>query len=62
MISGSLIILTDNNYENYLLTTVFYNPYVDIKLNKQKKKQRMKIPKFPYYRVQLSLANIGPES
>ena len=62
MITGSLIILTDNNYENYLLTTVFYNPYVDIKLNKQKKKQRIKIPKFPYYRVQLSLANIGPES
>ena len=26
MITGSLIILTDNNYENYLLTTVFYNP------------------------------------
>ena len=62
MITGSLIILTDNNYENYLLTTVFYNPYVDIKLNKKNKKQRIKIPKFPYYRVQLSLANIGPES
>jgi len=26
MITGSLIILTDKNYENYLLTTVFYNP------------------------------------
>ena len=25
MITDSLIILTDNNYENYLLTRVFYN-------------------------------------
>ena len=27
MITGSLIVLTDNNYTDYLLSTVFYNPY-----------------------------------
>ena len=63
MITGSLIILTDNNYENYLLTTVFYNPYVDKKINEGNIRQRqLKIPKYPYYRVQLSLVNINPES
>ena len=63
MITNSLVILTDNNYENYLLTTVFYNPYVDKKINdKGKKKKKLKIPKYPYYRVQLSLVNINPES
>ena len=62
MITNSLIILTDNNYENYLLTTVFYNPYVDKKLNENKKQKKIKIPKYPYYRVQLSLVNINPES
>ena len=63
MITNSLIILTDNNYENYLLTTVFYNPYVDKKLNENRNnKKKLKIPKYPYYRVQLSLVNINPES
>ena len=63
MITGSLIILTDNNFDDYLLTTVFYNPYVDKKINEGKNKQKkLKIPKFPYYRVQLSLININPES
>ena len=63
MITNSLVILTDNNYENYLLTTVFYNPYVDKKINdKGKKRKNLKIPKYPYYRVQLSLVNINPES
>ena len=37
MISGSLIILTDNNYENYLLTTVYFNPYIDKRLNQNKR-------------------------
>ena len=62
MITNSLIILTDNNYENYLLTTVFYNPYVDKKINENKNQKKIKIPKYPYYRVQLSLVNISPES
>ena len=63
MITGSLVILTDNNYENYLLTTVYYNPYVDKKINEGGQRQKkLKIPKYPYYRVQLSLVNINPES
>ena len=62
MITNSLIILTDNSYENYLLTTVFYNPYVDKKLNENKRQKKVIIPKYPYYRVQLSLVNINPES
>ena len=63
MITSSLIILTDNNYENYLLTTVYYNPYLDKKIKDNKRKIRqIKIPKHPYYRVQLSLVNINPES
>jgi len=61
MITGSLIILTDNNFENYLLTTVYLNPYVDRKIN-ENPKQRMWLPKFPYYRVKLSLININTES
>ena len=63
MITNSLVILTDNNYENYLLTTVFYNPYVDKKINDDRRnKKKLKIPKYPYYRVKLSLVNINPES
>ena len=66
MITGSLIILTDNDYTDYLLTTVFYNPYFDLKENggnkNDKNKLKIKIPKEPYYRVQLSLININPQS
>ena len=63
MITGSLIVLTDNNYTDYLLTTVFYNPYFDLKGNEDNKnKSKIKIPKEPYYRVQLSLININPQS
>ena len=66
MITGSLIILTDDDYSDYLLTTVFYNPYFDLKENggnkNDKNKLKIKIPKEPYYRVQLSLININPHS
>ena len=62
MISGSLIILTDNNYENYLLTTVYFNPYIDKRLNQNKRQRKLKIPKYPYYRIQLSLVSISPQS
>ena len=63
MITGSLIVLTDNNYTDYLLTTVFYNPYFDLKANEgNKSKLKFKIPKEPYYRVQLSLINMNPQS
>ena len=61
MITGSLVILTDNNFENYLLTTVHFNPYVDKKINENKKSD-IWLPKFPYYRIKLSLININRES
>ena len=61
MITGSLVILTDNNFENYLLTTVHFNPYVDKKIN-DKSRAKMWLPKFPYYRIKLSLININQES
>ena len=61
MITGSLVILTDNSFNNYLLTTVFFNPYVDKKIN-DNQKSNMWLPKFPYYRVKLSLININQES
>ena len=64
MITSSLIILTDDNYERYLLTTVYYNPYLDnrLKENQRNNKRKIKIPKHPYYRIQLSLVNINPQS
>jgi hypothetical protein len=61
MITGSLVVLTDNNYTDYLLATVFYNPYFDKKEN-ENKKSKLKLPKEPYYRVQLSLVNINAQS
>jgi len=60
MITSSLIILTDDNYESYLLTTVYYNPYLDKKIKLRNNKKKIKIPKHPYYRVELSLVNINP--
>ena len=46
MITGSLIVLTDNNYTDYLLTTVFYNPYFDLKGNEDNKiNQKLKYQK-----------------
>ena len=62
MITSSLIILTDDNYESYLLTTVYYNPYLDKKIKLRNNKKKIKIPKHPYYRVELSLVNINPQS
>ena len=64
MITGSLVVLTDNNYSDYLLTTVFYNPYFDKKEkeNENNNKSKIKLPKEPYYRVQLSLVNINAQS
>ena len=36
MIAGSLIVLTDNNFSDYFLGIVCYNPYFDLKENKLK--------------------------
>ena len=66
MITGSLVILSYKNFIDYLLTTVFYNPYFDLKVNEKNnqnnKKLKIKIPDHPYYRVQLSLININQNS
>ena len=66
MITGSLVVLSDRNFSDYLLTTVFYNPYFDKKSNEKNnqnnKKLKIKIPDHPYYRVQLSLININQNS
>ena len=62
MIAGSLVILTDNYYSDYLLTTVFYNPYFDLKTKDNEEKKNKNLPEPPYYRVQLSLVNINEQS
>jgi len=66
MITGSLVILSDRNFSDYLLTTVFYNPYFDLKANENdnqnNKKLKIKIPDHPFYRVQLSPININQKS
>ena len=62
MILGSLVIITNNNYDKYLLTSVFYNPYISHKINPNNKGKIYTVPKLPYYRVELSLVNISTES
>ena len=66
MITGSLVVLSDKNFSDYFLTTVFYNPYFDIKTNEKNnqdnKKLKINIPDHPYYRVQLSPININQKS
>mgnify|MGYP002623820035 CR=1 FL=1 len=69
MINGSLVIITDNNFKDYLLAVVSYNPYIEKKLleksedNKRKKRlESFNLPKEPRYRIKLELINIGPES
>ena len=69
MINGSLVIITNNEFKDYLLTTVAYNPYIEKKLleksNDKKRLNKLKlfnIPKEPKYRIKLELINISPES
>ena len=69
MINGSLVIITDNGFQDYLLATVLYNPYIEKKLleksEDKKRKQKLdsfNLPKEPRYRIKLQLINISPES
>ena len=69
MLNGSLVIITNNNYEDYLLVVVSYNPYVEKNLleksedKKRKEKLDMfNIPKEPIYRIKFELINITLES
>ena len=69
MINGSLVIITDNNFKDYLLAVVSYNPYLEKKLleksEDKKRKRRLEafnLPKEPRYRIKLELINVAPES
>jgi len=62
MIFGSLLLLTDDNNQDYLLVTVYFNPYVANRNLKDKNKNEFKVPKPPRYRIQAQLVNINKES
>ena len=69
MINGSLVIITDSEFKDFLLATVSYNPYIEKKLLEKSedklRKQKLanfNLPKEPRYRIKLELINIGPES
>ena len=69
MINGSLVIITDSGFQDYLLATVSYNPYIEKKLlensedtRRKKKLEAFNLPKEPRYRIKLELINISPES
>ena len=69
MINGSLIVITNNNYNDYLLAVVSYNPYIERKLvekiGDKRRKNRLEmfaIPKEPKYRVKLEVINLTNES
>ena len=69
MINGSLVIITNNSFSDYLFTIVSYNPYIEKKLiekngdNGRKYKLDMfKIPKEPKYRIKLEVINLSNEA
>ena len=62
MIFGSLLLLTDDNNQEYLLVTVYFNPYVINRNLKDKNKKEFKVPKPPRYRIQAQLVNLNKES
>ena len=69
MINGSLVIITNNKRDEYLLATVSYNPYIEKKLleksEDKKRKEKLdsfQIPKAPIYRIKFELINITPKS
>ena len=63
MMKFSLVILTNNNFEKYLLTTVFNNPYSeDDIIHKAKFVNVLRINNIYYYQVDLSLLNIETET
>ena len=69
MINGSLVIITDNDFKDFLLTTVSYNPYIESKLlensNDKRRKEKLDlfgIPKEPRYKIKFELININSDS
>ena len=62
MIFGSLLVITDMDYNSFLLVTIHYNPY-SMEKRREKKKKEFKLPETPNrYRIQVSLININNES
>ena len=65
MIYGSLLVLSDMNFESYLLTTVYFNPYVVKKLKGKKSASQHDIgfPSNPnQYHIQVKLVHLDKES
>ena len=69
MLNGSLVIISNNNYEDYLLAIVLYILYIEKKLlekNENKKRQEkldmLKKQKEPIYRIKFELINITQKS
>ena len=69
MINGSLVVITNNNFNEYLLSVVSYNPYIEKKLIEKTGDSRRKnrldafnIPKEPRYRIKLEVINLSNES
>ena len=70
MINGSLVIIVDNEFEEFLLTTVSYNPYIESKLleNSQDKRRKERLDLFDIpkdsnrYKIKLELINIKKET
>ena len=56
MIYGSLLVLTDENWNDFLLITVFQNPYLTYR-NSNMNKQMSKLPTPPKYRISAKLIN-----
>ena len=61
MIYGSLLILTDENWNDFLLITVFHNPYLTSR-NTNLNREMRKLPKPPKYRILAKLVNITKNS
>ena len=61
MIYGSLLVLTDENWNDFLLITVYHNPYI-INRNSNNNKQMGKLPKPPKYRILAKLFNTNKKS
>ena len=69
MINGSLVVITNNYFNEYLLAIVSYNPYIEKKLiekigdkRRLEKLEMFNIPKEPKYRIKLEVINLSNES
>ena len=61
MIYGSLLILSPEDFSDFLFVTVHYNPYIKNR-NNNSKKIIMKLPREPIYRILVKLINPSKET